>query len=332
MVEKVAPWLTVDSDPYPAVIDGKIQWILDGYTVTDRFPLSQRESLETMTDDSLTQTPGFQTLPTDEINYMRNAVKATVDAYDGTVTLYAWDEEDPILKAWSEVFPGVVQPKAEIPDALMEHLRYPDDLFKVQRYQFARYHVTDAKDWYEDNNRWEVPKDPQAENQLQPPYRLFTDGVDGEANYSLTSVYVPVQEAEPRVLRERRQRRDQRYLRQDLRARAAQRAHRRAGTGRQRDQLGRGRPRGGVLVQPGQRDPGLRQPADAAGGRRVDVRPAVVREAFGHRVELPDPAVRARVLRRRVGIGTTLREAIADVLGVSATEPDARARARAGPG
>ena len=86
MVEKVAPWLTVDSDPYPAVIDGKIQWILDGYTVTDRFPLSQRESLETMTDDSLTQDPGFQTLPTDEINYMRNAVKATVDAYDGTVT------------------------------------------------------------------------------------------------------------------------------------------------------------------------------------------------------------------------------------------------------
>jgi len=195
MLEKVAPWLTVDTDPYPAVIDGKIQWILDGYTVTDRFPLSQRESLEEMTDDSLTETPGFQTLPTDEINYMRNAVKATVDAYDGTVTIYAWDEEDPILKAWSEVFPDVVQPKSAIPDALMEHLRYPDDLFKVQRYQFARYHVTDAKDWYEDNNRWEVPKDPQAEQQLQPPYRLFTDGVDGGANFSLTSVYVPFEKS-----------------------------------------------------------------------------------------------------------------------------------------
>ena len=94
---------------------------------------------------------------------MRNAVKATVDAYDGTVTLYAWDEDDPILKAWGEVFPDVVQPRDEIPDELLEHLRYPDDLFKVQRYQFARYHVTDAKDWYDGNNRWEVPTDPEAD-------------------------------------------------------------------------------------------------------------------------------------------------------------------------
>ena len=112
MVEKVAPWLTVDSDPYPAVVDGRIQWILDGYTVTDKYPLSQRESLEEMTDDSLQENTGFQTLPTDEINYLRNSVKATVDAYDGTVTLYEWDEEDPILQAWKEVFPDVVQAQA----------------------------------------------------------------------------------------------------------------------------------------------------------------------------------------------------------------------------
>ena len=137
MVEKVAPWLTVDSDPYPAVIDGRIQWILDGYTVTDRYPLSQRESLEEMTDDAQQEDNGFQTLPTDEINYLRNSVKATVDAYDGSVNLYEWDDEDPILNAWSKVFPGVVQPTENIPDALREHLRYPEDLFKVQRYQFA---------------------------------------------------------------------------------------------------------------------------------------------------------------------------------------------------
>ena len=142
MVEKVAPWLTVDSDPYPAVVDGRIQWILDGYTVTDKYPLSQRESLEEMTDDSLQENTGFQTLPTDEINYLRNSVKATVDAYDGTVTLYEWDEEDPILQAWEEVFPDVVQPKEDIPDALTEHLRYPEDLFKAQRFQFQRYHET----------------------------------------------------------------------------------------------------------------------------------------------------------------------------------------------
>jgi uncharacterized protein len=191
MVEKVAPWLTVDSDPYPAVVDGRIQWILDGYTVTDKYPLSQRESLETMTDDALQNNDtGFQTLPTDEINYLRNSVKATVDAYDGTVTLYEWDEEDPILKAWEEVFPDVVQDKDQIPDALMEHLRYPEDLFKAQRYQFQRYHETSASAWFEGSSRWEVPSDPHLTSRLQPPYRLFTDTGAGET-WSLTSVYVP---------------------------------------------------------------------------------------------------------------------------------------------
>jgi uncharacterized membrane protein (UPF0182 family) len=190
MVEKVAPWLTVDSDPYPVVVDGKIQWVLDGYTVTDKYPLSQRESLETMTDDSQQQNNGFQTLPTDEINYMRNSVKATVDAYDGTVTLYAWEDTDPILQAWDEVFPGLIKARDQIPDELMSHLRYPEDLFKAQRYQFQRYHETSAADWFEGSTRWEVPKDPQASTRLQPPYRLFT-GTEGDETWSLTSVYVP---------------------------------------------------------------------------------------------------------------------------------------------
>ena len=144
MVEKVAPWLTVDEDPFPAVVDGRIVWMLDGFTTTDRYPLSERASFEDMTTDSLAQNTAFQTLPTDEINYMRNAVKATVDAYDGTVTLYAWDEADPILKAWRAAFPGTVKDRSEIPDAVLAHMRYPEDLFKVQRYQLASYHVTDA--------------------------------------------------------------------------------------------------------------------------------------------------------------------------------------------
>jgi uncharacterized membrane protein (UPF0182 family) len=185
MVEKVAPWLTVDADPYPVVVDGRIQWVLDGYTVTDKFPMSERESLEDMTDDSLADDLGFQTLPTDEINYMRNSVKATVDAYDGTVTLYEW-ESDPISEAWGEVFPDILQPRESIPDELLEHLRYPDDLFKVQRYQFAKYHETDPKEWYDGSTRWEVPTDPEAEGFLQPPYRLFVDDT-----WALTSVYVP---------------------------------------------------------------------------------------------------------------------------------------------
>ena len=192
-VEKVAPWLTVDADPYPAVIDGRIVWILDGYTTTDRYPLSQRESFETMIDDSLATDNTFGTLPTDEINYMRNAVKATVDAYDGTVNLYAWDESDPVLETWRNAFPGTVQDKADIPDEVMEHLRYPEDMFKVQRYQFARYHITDPGDFYRGSDRWEVPQDPYLETAYQPPYRLFVDDpvVEGGEAWSMTSVYTP---------------------------------------------------------------------------------------------------------------------------------------------
>ena len=191
-VQKVAPWLTVDSDPYPAVVDGRIQWIVDGYTTTDRYPLAEKESIQTMTDDSLTQANNLPIVPTDQINYMRNAVKATVDAYDGTVKLYAWDESDPMLEAWSSAFPGTVLPKTDIPPELTDHLRYPEDLFKVQRYQFARYHVTDASAFYNNSARWEVPKDPEQSGKLQPPYRMFVqDPETGQDKFAMTSVYVP---------------------------------------------------------------------------------------------------------------------------------------------
>ena len=190
-VEKVAPWLTLDTDPYPAIVDGRIQWIIDGYTTTDRYPNSQRESFESMIEDSLQTETGLQTIPTDEVNYVRSAVKATVDAYDGTVNLYAWDEEDPILQTWMSAFPDTVQPKSEIPEALLEHLRYPEDLFKVQRYQLARYHVEEADNFYQGDERWEVPTDPEASNSQQPPYRLFTPNKAGGSDWSLTSVFVP---------------------------------------------------------------------------------------------------------------------------------------------
>ena len=191
-VEKLAPWLTLDEDPYPAVIDGRIQWIIDGYTTSDRYPLAQKASFDEMTNDSLDDGSQFGTLPTDEINYMRNAVKATVDAYDGTVNLYAWDESDPMLQAWRGAFPGTVQDREDIPDELMEHLRYPEDLFKVQRYQFARYHVTNSHDFYTGNNRWEVPQDPEAPGNYQPPYRMFVKQPgESRESFALTSVFVP---------------------------------------------------------------------------------------------------------------------------------------------
>jgi uncharacterized membrane protein (UPF0182 family) len=196
-VQKFAPWLTVDSDPYPVVVGGHIEWVLDGYTSTDQYPGSQRESFETMTKDSLQTSNTLRTVPTDEINYMRDAVKATVDAYDGTVTLYAWDESDPILKAWEKAFPDTVRPRSAIPQELLAHLRYPEDLFKVQRYQYARYHVTDPIQWFSGNDRWQVPSDPNAPSSLQPPYRLFVNQPGSTSTtspgvFSLTSTFVPL--------------------------------------------------------------------------------------------------------------------------------------------
>ncbi len=192
-VEKVAPWLTVDGDVYPAVVDGRVVWIVDGYTTSNHFPYSEHRSLREATADTLTQGPAQAALPTDQVNYMRNSVKAVVDAYDGTVDLYQWDEEDPVLETWMKVFPDVVQDKDEISDGLMEHLRYPVDLFKVQRDVLTRYHVTDAQTFYEDGERWRVPEDPAgSDNTLQPPYYLTVarPGQD-QPRFSLTSVYTP---------------------------------------------------------------------------------------------------------------------------------------------
>ncbi len=106
-VQKVAPWLTVDSDALPTVVDGKMVWLLDGYTTSDKYPpAAEKKSLQEMTSDAVNPRSAYATLPTDQINYMRNAVKATVDAYDGTVTLYEWDSKDPILKTWRRPSPA----------------------------------------------------------------------------------------------------------------------------------------------------------------------------------------------------------------------------------
>ncbi|HEX7740369.1 MAG TPA: UPF0182 family protein, partial [Marmoricola sp.] len=114
-VQKVAPWLTLDSDALPAVVDGRVEWIIDGYTTSNRFAGSAKRSMTEMTSDSTNPRSTYASLPTDAINYIRNSVKATVDAYTGEVTLYEWDADDPILKAMEAAFPGLVQPKKDIP-------------------------------------------------------------------------------------------------------------------------------------------------------------------------------------------------------------------------
>lgn len=190
-VAKVAPWLTLDNDVYPVVEGGHILWVVDGYTTTDRYPGSELDSFKSMTDDSLQQDTGLHTVPTDNINYMRNAVKATVDAYTGQVKLYAWDESDPILHAWEKAFPGTVLPRSDIPSGLLPHLRYPEDLFKVQRHQLATYHVTNASAFINSSDKWAVPTDPSASQFRVPPYRTFIDGPTGTQVWSLTSTFTP---------------------------------------------------------------------------------------------------------------------------------------------
>ncbi|QWC84432.1 UPF0182 family protein [Nocardioidaceae bacterium] len=194
--EKVAPWLTFDNDPYPVAVDGRITWVLDGYTTSNRYPLSELRSLSEMTSDSQDPRAQFATLPTDQVNYMRNSVKATVDAYSGAVTLYEWDQQDPILDVWQSVFPNAVERRDLIPEPILEHMRYPEDLFKVQRNILASYHVEDPLTFYNGSDRWDIPEDPQSTGNLQPPYRLSVatprqDDQTPDPVFSLTSVYTP---------------------------------------------------------------------------------------------------------------------------------------------
>ncbi|MDQ2796720.1 MAG: UPF0182 family protein, partial [Actinomycetota bacterium] len=194
-VQRAAPWLTLDGDAYPAVVDGRVLWIIDGYTTTADYPNSRLTSLDTATSDSITTTrTSVQAINAGQVNYMRNSVKATVDAYDGSVHLYNWDPTDPMLKAWSAAFPGTVQPQSDISASLMAHLRYPEDLFKVQRKILARYHVTDAGTFYGSNDLWETPADPtkDARSVDQPPYYLSI-AMPGQTapEFSLTTTFKP---------------------------------------------------------------------------------------------------------------------------------------------
>ena len=124
-VAKVAPWLTLDGDPYPALVDGKIIWIIDGYTTSAGYPYSKKTTLSSATSDALTTNSASITAQSNaSINYIRNSVKATVDAYDGTVTLYQWDTKDPVLATWAKAFPNTIKPKKEISASLLEHIRF----------------------------------------------------------------------------------------------------------------------------------------------------------------------------------------------------------------
>ena len=193
-VAKVAPWLTLDGDPYPALVDGKIMWIIDGFTTSAGYPYSRQSVLSNVIADiPSSATIGAQRNRT--VNYIRNSVKATVDAYNGTVTLYEWNEKDPVLKTWAKAFPNTIKPKSEISAQLLEHIRYPEDLFRVQREILSSYHVKTAEAFYGGQDFWRVPRDPStfgANASAQPPYYL-TLQMPGTKKpvFSLTTPFVP---------------------------------------------------------------------------------------------------------------------------------------------
>ena len=193
-VAKVAPWLTLDGDPYPALVDGKIIWIIDGFTTSAGYPYSRQSVLSNVIADI----PSSATISAQRnrtVNYIRNSVKATVDAYNGTVTLYEWNEKDPVLKTWAKAFPNTIKPKSEISAQLLEHIRYPEDLFRVQREILSSYHVKTAQAFYGGQDFWRVPRDPStfgANASAQPPYYL-TLQMPGTKKpvFSLTTPFVP---------------------------------------------------------------------------------------------------------------------------------------------
>ena len=154
-VEKVAPWLTTDEKTYPTIVDGRVKWIVDGYTTLDSYPYAQRVALGEPDRDPNT---GVVT-GSNEVSYARNSVKAVVDAYDGSVDLYEMDENDPVLKTWSKAFPGLVKPHSEMSDDLLEHVRYPEDLFNTQRQLIAKYHVSDPRQFFTNDAFWSIPAD-----------------------------------------------------------------------------------------------------------------------------------------------------------------------------
>jgi uncharacterized membrane protein (UPF0182 family) len=178
-VSSIAPFLLLDGDPYLTIVDGKLIWIVDAYTATDRFPNST---------------------PYGDVNYARHTVKATVDAYDGTVTFYRTGIPDPIADAYMELFSGMFRPISEAPPALAEHFRYPEDLFDLQTRVFSAYHVTDPTAFYNGEDRWELASeeievDGQRESStlpMEPYYMTLPLPGETETGFKIIRPFTPI--------------------------------------------------------------------------------------------------------------------------------------------
>jgi uncharacterized protein len=155
---KIAPFLLFDRDPYMVISEGKCYWICDAYTTSNRYPYSQGVRLFTQTD----------------INYIRNSVKAVVDAYNGSVQLYVVDERDPVIQTYGRIFPGILKPLAEMPADLQAHLRYPEDIFRIQTRVYATYHMDQPQVFYNKEDQWEIASSEEREGQATPMEPYYT--------------------------------------------------------------------------------------------------------------------------------------------------------------
>ncbi len=157
---RIAPFLAYDKDPYVVLNDGRLVWIQDAYTLTDRFPNAQA-----FDGSALGEKSGLAGIT---FNYLRNSVKIVMDAYDGTMTFYVADPADPLIRAWQGVFPTLFRPMSELPAGLRPHLRVPEELFNVQTRVFAKYHVTDPLTFFQGDDLWTVPQNPTSESGSLP--------------------------------------------------------------------------------------------------------------------------------------------------------------------
>jgi uncharacterized membrane protein (UPF0182 family) len=201
-INAIAPFITWDHDPYPVLVDGRVQWIIDGYTTTDRYPYAQRA-----TADSGISLGG-------RFNYVRNSVKAVIDAYDGTTTLYIVDHNDPIIRAYQHAFPSLFS-ATDPSDALRAHFRYPEDLFRVQTNMWGRYHLSNPDEFYTNGNGWTPANDPgtqtqtggtattttspdnqappTASNRIPPYYQLLRLPGETDQSFIILRPFVPIQ-------------------------------------------------------------------------------------------------------------------------------------------
>jgi uncharacterized membrane protein (UPF0182 family) len=172
-ISQVAPFLRFDGDPYMMVIDGRLQWMIDAYTVSDRFPYSQ-PVLQSNDGNSVLQASQLKGIVRGNVNYIRNSVKVVIDAYDGTMQFFVVDEQDPVLATYRRIFPTLFQSKDQIPPAVKAHFRYPLGLFKIQAQMYLSYHMSVPEVFYNQEDLWRFPTEVYEGNkQLMEPYYII---------------------------------------------------------------------------------------------------------------------------------------------------------------